>query len=134
MLTVESLSVTYGRITALREVSLSVARGEIVTLVGANGAGKSSLLNAIAGAAPVSAGRIALRDTTISRLPAHSIARMGIAFVPEGRQLMSEMSVIDNLLLGSYVRCSGNWRRLLGPSRGLLQDAGIHRSLDRVFS
>lgn len=134
MLSVEGLSVQYGRIPALREVSLSVARGEIVTLVGANGAGKSSLLNAIAGAAPITGGRIALGERTVSRLPAHKVARMGIAYVPEGRQLMPAMSVIDNLLLGGYIRCAGSWRRLLGPARGLMQDAEIRRSLDRVYS
>ncbi len=134
MLSVDGLCVHYGRIQALREVSLKVARGEIVTLVGANGAGKSSLLNAIAGAAPISAGTVAWGEATISKLPAHRVARMGIAYVPEGRQLMPAMTVMDNLLLGGYVHCAGSWRRLLGPSRGLTQDAEIRRSLDRVYT
>jgi branched-chain amino acid transport system ATP-binding protein len=132
MLLAEGLSVHYGRIQALREVSLRVEPGEIVTLVGANGAGKSSLLNAIAGVVPASGGVVRWADSAISGLPSHAIARMGIGYVPEGRQLMPAMTVLDNLLLGSYVHCAGRWGRLLGLTRGVLADAQIKSSLDHV--
>lgn len=133
MLTVEGLSVHYGRIQALREVSLQVAPGEIVTLVGANGAGKTSLLNAIAGVVPASGGKVVWNGSPVSGLPAHRIARMGISFVPEGRQLLPSMSVVDNLLLGGYVHCAGRWRRLLGFFWSLPEDEGTRSSLARVF-
>ena len=128
MLEVAGLSVHYGRIQALREVSLQVDAGEIVTLVGANGAGKTSLLNAIGGAVPISAGKVQWESHPISGLPSHKIARMGISYVPEGRQLLPTMSVLDNLLLGCYVHYVGRWRRLLSFSGSLLKDdagAGI---------
>lgn len=133
MLSVEGLSVHYGRIQALREVSVAVAEGEIVTLVGANGAGKSSLLNAVAGAVPASAGKVTLAGQQLSGRPAHMVARSGVAYVPEGRQLMPSMSVLDNLLLGTYVHWAGQWRRLLGPSGGLLRDTTVKEALDRVY-
>jgi branched-chain amino acid transport system ATP-binding protein len=133
MLVVENLSVHYGRIQALREVSLQVMPGEIVTLVGANGAGKTSLLNAIAGAVPSSDGMVRWKDQTVSGRPAHQVARLGISFVPEGRQLLSSMTVLDNLLLGSYVHFVGRWRRLLGLSGALLRDPRVGDSLARVF-
>ncbi len=133
MLSVEGLSVHYGHIQALREVSFQVAPGEIVTLVGANGAGKSSLLNSIAGVISPSAGRVAWKGEKVSGQPSHRVARNGISFVPEGRQLLHSMTVLDNLLLGSYVHQVGRWRRLLGLSGSLLRDPQIQASLDRVF-
>ncbi len=133
MLSVEGLSVQYGRIQALREVSLQVAPGEIVTLVGANGAGKSSLLNAIAGVVPSRAGHVHWNKTALSGKEAHQVARLGIAYVPEGRQLLPSMSVLDNLLLGSYVLCADRWRRLLGPSSRLLHSDLVQEPLARVF-
>lgn len=133
MLETEGLNVHYGQIHALRQVSLRVASGEIVTLVGANGAGKTSLLNAIGGVLRPSAGQVRWKGDVISGLPSHKIARLGISFVPEGRQLLSSMSVMDNLLLGSYVHCLGNWRRLFGFSRSLMRDRRIQEGLARVF-
>ena len=134
MLEVEGLSVHYGRIQALREASLRVERGEIVTLVGANGAGKSSMLNGIAGTVAASAGQVRLQGSVVSNLPAHQVARKGIAFVPEGRQLLATMTVLDNLLLGSYVHSVGRWSRLLGLSSHLLNAPDIQEGLRRVFS
>jgi len=133
VLLVEDLNVHYGRIQALREASLRVAPGEIVTLVGSNGAGKSSLLNAIAGVVPAGAGTVRWGDSVISGLPSHRIAGMGIGYVPEGRQLMPAMTVLDNLLLGSYVHCAGKWRRLLSPSGGIMKDPVVRGSLDHVY-
>lgn len=133
MLKVEGLSVHYGRIQALREVTLQVEPGEIVTLVGSNGAGKTSLLNAIAGVVPATAGRVHWNETQVSGQPAHQVARLGIGFVPEGRQLLPSMSVLDNLMLGSYILCLGNWRRLLGFSGSLQREPEIQKSLGRVF-
>jgi branched-chain amino acid transport system ATP-binding protein len=133
MLIVEQLSVHYGRIQALREASLQVAPGEIVTLVGSNGAGKTSLLNAIAGVVPTSAGRVRWNEETISGRPSHKVARLGISCMPEGRQLLPTMSVLDNLLLGSYVRFAGNWRRLLGPAGRLIGSDLVQQPLARVF-
>lgn len=134
MLVVEGVSVHYGRIQALREVSLQVGEGEIVTLVGANGAGKSSLLNAIAGVVPPSGGSVSWGEARISGRPAHEVARTGIAYVPEGRQLLSSMTVLDNLLLGSYVHYAGHWRRLLGFSRDLLKEPRLQEALARVYA
>jgi branched-chain amino acid transport system ATP-binding protein len=104
VLAVENLRSGYGRIEALHGVSLEVAAGEIVALVGANGAGKSTLLRAISGVQPISAGRIHYQGRAIERLPAHRRVALGIAQVPEGRQLFAPLSVEDNLRLGAWTQ------------------------------
>ena len=104
MLSVENLKSGYGRIEALHGVSITVAAGEIVTLVGANGAGKTTLLRAISGVQPITAGRILLEGRPIERLPGHARVALGIAQVPEGRQLFAPLSVEDNLRLGAWTR------------------------------
>ena len=104
MLSVENLRSGYGRIEALHGVSIEVGEGEIVALVGANGAGKSTLLRAISGVQPVSSGRIEFRGQRIDRLPAHQRVALGIAQVPEGRQLFAPLTVEDNLKLGAWTR------------------------------
>jgi branched-chain amino acid transport system ATP-binding protein len=104
MLSVENLRSGYGRIEALHGVSLEVAAGEIVTLVGANGAGKTTLLRAISGVQPVTAGRILLDGRPIERVPGHARVALGIAQVPEGRQLFAPLAVEDNLKLGAWSR------------------------------
>jgi branched-chain amino acid transport system ATP-binding protein len=104
MLSVENLRSGYGRIEALHGVSLEVAAGEIVTLVGANGAGKTTLLRAISGVQPVTAGRILLDGRPIERVPGHARVALGIAQVPEGRQLFAPLAVEDNLKLGAWTR------------------------------
>ncbi|MET0924396.1 MAG: ABC transporter ATP-binding protein [Xanthobacteraceae bacterium] len=104
MLSVENLRSGYGRIEALHGVSLEVAAGEIVTLVGANGAGKTTLLRAISGVQPVTAGRILLDGRPIERVPGHVRVALGIAQVPEGRQLFAPLAVEDNLKLGAWTR------------------------------
>jgi branched-chain amino acid transport system ATP-binding protein len=104
VLVVEDLKSRYGRIEALHGVSFEIADGEIVALVGANGAGKTTLLRAISGVQPISSGRVRLRGQRIERLPAHARVALGIAQVPEGRQVFAPLSVEDNLRLGGWTR------------------------------
>ena len=106
MLTVDHLSVYYGPIRALRGISFSVAKGEIVSLIGANGAGKSTTLRALSGVVPPSSGSIVHAGMPIAGLPSHRIARLGIAHVPEGRGVFANMSVRENLEMGAYTRSS----------------------------
>ncbi len=106
LLTVDKLSVYYGSVQALREVSFTVAKGEIVSLIGANGAGKSTTLRALSGVVRPSSGSIVHDGKSIVSLPSHRIARMGIAHVPEGRGVFANMSVRENLEMGAYTRSS----------------------------
>jgi len=133
MLTLDSVSVHYGRIQAVRRVSLTVTQGEIVALLGANGAGKSSLLRAIAGLEVVSEGEISWNGQRLDRLPAHKIARLRVALVPEGRQLLNTMTVQENLLLGGYSHHAGSVRDLLIPVRWLLGRASLKDRLAYAF-
>ncbi|HZJ08556.1 MAG TPA: ABC transporter ATP-binding protein [Trueperaceae bacterium] len=103
-LVVEALSVRYGGVTALDEVSLSVKRGELVTVIGANGAGKSSLLNAVVGVVPKAGGRVLLEGDDVSRETPEGLVGRGVVLVPERRELFAAMSVEDNLRLGAYAR------------------------------
>jgi len=96
----ESLEVRYGAVAAVRGLSLRVDEGEIVGLIGPNGAGKSTTLNAIMGVVPVHAGEIRLRGTSIRKRSPESIARRGLALVPEGRRIFAEFTVEENLRLG----------------------------------
>ena len=107
LLEVNSLSVSYGRIPALREVSLAVERGEIVALIGANGAGKTTLLKSISGLLPRNPGSITLEDKPIDRASPPDVVRAGISHVPEGRRIFPEMSVEENLEMGAYARHRG---------------------------
>jgi branched-chain amino acid transport system ATP-binding protein len=104
MLSVEGLRSGYGRIEALHGVSIDVAAGEIVSLLGANGAGKTTLLRAISGVQPISGGRIRFEGRELDGLPAHRRVALGIAQVPEGRQVFAPLSVEDNLKLGAWTR------------------------------
>ena len=104
MLAVEEVRSSYGRIEALHGISLDVAAGEIVTLVGANGAGKTTLLRAISGVQPISAGRIRFEERRLDGMSAHARVALGIAQVPEGRQVFAPLSVEDNLRLGGWTR------------------------------
>ena len=114
MLSVENLKSGYGRIEALHGVSIEVAEGEIVALVGANGAGKTTLMRAISGVQPVSGGHIRYRGQPIERLPAHARVALGIAQVPEGRQVFAPLSVEDNLRLGAWTRPTAESESALG--------------------
>lgn len=104
MLKIDGLASGYGRIKALYDVSLEVKRGEIVALVGANGAGKTTLLKAISGVQPVSAGQVLLDGVAIERTPAYRRVRLGLALVPEGRQIFAPLTVEDNLRIGAWTR------------------------------
>jgi branched-chain amino acid transport system ATP-binding protein len=119
VLSVENLKSGYGRIEALHGVSITVAAGEIVTLVGANGAGKTTLLRAISGVQPITAGRILLEGRPIERLPGHARVALGIAQVPEGRQLFAPLSVEDNLRLGAWTRRDADLESELGQAYAL---------------
>jgi len=102
MLTVKNLRVQYGAFAALQDVSLSITEGQIVSIVGANGAGKTTLINTISGLLRPVSGEIAFEDKDLLHLEGHAIASMGIAQVPEGRKLFTDMTVHENLLMGSY--------------------------------
>ena len=106
MLKISGLSVAYGGLHALEDVSLEVAEGEFVTIVGPNGAGKTTLMRAISGAVRGTAGRLEFRGRDLTPLPAHQRAALGIAHVPEGRRIFSSLSVLENLELGSYRRAA----------------------------
>jgi branched-chain amino acid transport system ATP-binding protein len=104
VLSVEQVRSSYGRIEALHGVSIEVARGEIVTLLGAHGAGKTTLIRAISGVQPISAGQIRFDDRPLEGVSAHARVALGIAQVPEGRQVFAPLSVEDNLRLGAWPR------------------------------
>ena len=104
MLRVSSLRAQYGPVVALRDVSLEVPDGKVITVLGANGAGKSTLLRAISGLVPPSGGAIEYEGRPIQGLAAEKVVRLGISQVPEGRQIFTQMTVIENLRLGAYVR------------------------------
>ncbi len=104
LLQIEGLCTHYGRIQALREVSLAVPHGALVALVGANGAGKTTLLRTISGVQDASSGTIRFAGQDITRMRSHLRVELGIAQVPEGRQMFGPMSVEDNLFLGAYTR------------------------------
>jgi branched-chain amino acid transport system ATP-binding protein len=118
LLEVEDIHTHYGSIEALKGVSLTVEEGEVVTLIGSNGAGKSTTLRSISGLTPASSGRVRFGGQDITRVPAHEIVSYGIALSPEGRHCFPRMSVRENLDLGAYHR--------RGPE--------IAADLDRVFA
>ncbi|MBM4463558.1 MAG: ABC transporter ATP-binding protein [Chloroflexi bacterium] len=132
MLSVEGATVYYGRVRALREVSLKVDDGEIVTLIGANGAGKTTLLNAIAGVMPLTSGQVSLDGKPLSGLPAHEVVRIGVGYVPEGRQIFGSLSVLDNLMLGGYSRNIGSWLDLLSPLGRFARRSQVKNGLQNV--
>jgi len=104
MLQIEDLEVAYGSITALHRISLRVEKGKIITLVGSNGAGKSTTLRAISGLIRVRHGKIVFEGQDITNRPPHRIVGMGITQVPEGRMIFSNLTVLENLQMGAYRR------------------------------
>ena len=104
MLEVKDINVYYGAIHAIKGISLSVEEGEIVTLIGANGAGKSTTLRTISGLLKPKTGEINFLGKSIAGMPAHKIVREGISQVPEGRRIFAEMTVQENLELGAFIR------------------------------
>lgn len=104
MLKLDSISARYGNIYALKGVSLTVNEGEIVTIIGANGAGKSTTLNTISGIVRAVSGSIFFNGKDISSLPTEKIVESGLIQVPEGREIFPQLTVYDNLMLGAYLR------------------------------
>ena len=104
LLEVNNLEVHYGVIKALKNISFEVNEGEIIALIGANGAGKTKTLQTISGILPVTSGNIILNGQDITKVPAHKIVRLGISQVPEGRRVFSQLSVLDNLKMGAFIR------------------------------
>ena len=104
MLNLDQLYVNYGAIKALKSISCRVEEGEIVALIGANGAGKTTILNAISGIVPTLSGTVTFLGETISGIPPHEIVKRGISQVPEGRRVFANMSVLENLEMGAYIR------------------------------
>ncbi len=118
LLDVENLHVYYGQIHALKGISLRVEPGEIVTLIGANGAGKSTTLKTISGLLRPRQGRVALFGEDLAALPAHEIVDKGVVQVPEGRRIFGQLAVHENLMMGAYTRTDRD---------------GIEGDLERVF-
>lgn len=104
MLKINNLNLYYGGIHALKDISLNINQGEIVTLIGANGAGKTSTLRAISGLEPIKSGSIEFKGTSLDKVPAHKIVSLGLSHVPEGRKIFSNLTVKENLELGAYLK------------------------------
>jgi branched-chain amino acid transport system ATP-binding protein len=104
MLEVQELRVHYGTVEAVKGISFQIEAGEVVSLIGANGAGKSTILRALTGLVQPSSGAIRFQDTALVGLAPHQIVRLGIGHVPEGRRLFPKMSVLENLRMGAYLQ------------------------------
>ena len=104
MLDVEDLHVSYGTVEAVKGISFRVPAGAIVSLIGANGAGKTTSLRALTGLVRPSGGHLRFEDRSLTGLPPHDIVKLGIAHVPEGRRLFPKMTVLENLRMGAYLR------------------------------
>lgn len=118
MLEIKDLEVCYGVIRAIKGVSFEVNQGEVIALIGANGAGKTTILHTITGLIPAQSGSIVFEGKELTKTPAHKIVSMGMAHVPEGRRIFQELSVLENLKLGAYTR---------------KDKAGIADSLQKVY-
>jgi branched-chain amino acid transport system ATP-binding protein len=119
MLELKSVRTYYGNIEALKEISLTVSEGEIITLIGANGAGKSTTLMSISGIVPPRFGEIRFLDKPIHHLNPDEIVTLGISQVPEGRRIFPQLTVLENLDMGAFLRKDG---------------AGIKKDMDHIFS
>jgi len=119
MLNLQNVCTYYGQIQALKDVTIDIAEGEIVTLIGANGAGKSTTLMSICGVVPPRSGEIVFKGTPVHSMPADQIVSLGICQVPEGRRIFPMMSVLENLEMGTFLRKDKD---------------GIRRDLDYVFN
>ncbi len=106
MLHAKGITIQYGKVVAVKDASFEVEKGKIVTLIGANGAGKTTILKTISGLKHPTTGEIVLEGMKIDHLSPHDIVKLGISHVPEGRRLFPGMSVIENLLMGAYLRKS----------------------------
>jgi branched-chain amino acid transport system ATP-binding protein len=119
VLQIDDLHVRYGGINALKGISLRVDERKIVTLLGANGAGKSTTVRAVSGIVPISSGEVFFQGQSIRNLPAHAIQQLGLVHVPEGRKIFANLTVRENLVMGAY-----NNR----------DKADVSRTMERVFS
>lgn len=106
MLEVKGLQVHYGMIQAIKGIDFEVNKGEVIALIGANGAGKTTILHTVTGLIPASAGTVNFEGKDITKIPGHKIVSLGMAHVPEGRRVFAQLSVYDNLLMGAYTRKS----------------------------
>lgn len=122
MLKVKNVNTYYGKVHALKNVSIHLAEREIVALIGANGAGKTTILNTLSGITPAAAGSIQFAGEEITVLSADRIVRLGISQVPEGRQVFKGLSVADNLELGAYLRFRSRESR-----------SQIHQDMERIY-
>ncbi len=118
MLELRDLHVNYDKVHVLKGVTLRIEDGECVTLLGANGAGKSTMINAICGLVPPASGSIMLDGKEIAHIPAYDVVRLGISQVPEGRQIFASMTVMDNLRLGAYTRFTGASKKTVAEDMG----------------
>ena len=118
MLEIKNLKVNYGAITALQGISLEVKQGDIVTLIGANGAGKTTTLRAVSGLLKSQGGEVLYEGRNITNMPAHQIVKLGMSHVPEGRMVFANLTVLENLQMGAYLR---------------KEKAGIQKEMDYVF-
>ncbi|MBL0226474.1 MAG: ABC transporter ATP-binding protein [Geobacteraceae bacterium] len=122
MLRLKNINTYYGKVHALKNVSLHLSEGEIVTLIGANGAGKTTILNTISGVTPATAGEILFNKQPVTACAPDQIVKLGISQVPEGRQVFKPLSVEDNLELGAYLRYRNRESR-----------AAIHQDVQKVY-
>ena len=104
ILEVNDLNVYYGAIHPIKNISFEIKKGEIVTLIGANGAGKTSTLHAVSGLLPLKSGEVSLNGVNITGVEAHKLVSQGMAHVPEGRRIFTELTVLENLEMGAYTR------------------------------
>jgi branched-chain amino acid transport system ATP-binding protein len=111
MLKIKNINTYYGKLHALRNVSLHVSAGEIVALIGSNGAGKTTILNTVSAVTPPANGEIQFDGTLISNLSTDAIVKLGVSQVPEGRQIFKPLSVEDNIELGAYLRCDAGEKK-----------------------
>ncbi len=118
MLEIENLEVYYGAINAIKGISFNVEQGEVIALIGANGAGKTTILHTVTGLVSAKHGSIKFNGKELTKTPAHKIVGMGMAHVPEGRRVFAQLSVYENLMLGAYTR---------------KDKAEINESIERVY-
>jgi len=118
LLALKDVSVRYGKAEAIKGVTISVADGSAVAIVGANGAGKTTILRAVVGAAPLAGGEIWFMEKRIDRMHTHDIAGLGVIYVPEGRHLFPYMTVLENIKIGAYLR---------------KDKTGVAQDLDEIF-
>jgi branched-chain amino acid transport system ATP-binding protein len=127
MLKINNLTVKYGEVTALKDVTLNIHEGELVAMIGSNGAGKTTMMNTISGLLKPTNGAILFNGKSVVGIPAHEVAGLGIAHVPEGRKVFASLPVKDNLLLGAYLRMRK------GDKKAVLEDIEkIYTSFPRL--